>query len=116
MSILFGMIIISIVSFIVTWVLAIYFQLSWWQLFGAFVGLLLLNNILINRLYPLHVLGGIIRSLNGVQLFGVALYGLSSSFINIYVLYKRFGLRDGALLGFGASIVANAIFGIISQI
>lgn len=116
MSVLFGMIIISVVSFIVTWVLAIYLQLSWWQLFGAFVGLLLLNNILVHHLYPLHVLAGIIRDLSGIQLFGVALYGLSSSFINLFVLYERFGLRDGMLLGIGASIVANAMFGIISQI
>jgi hypothetical protein len=116
MSLLIGMIIISIVSFIITWFLALYLQLSWWQLFGAFVGLLLLNNVLINRLYPLHVLAGIIRELSGIQLFGIALYGLSSSFINIFVLYKRFGLRDGMLLGVGASVVAQTLFGLISQI
>jgi hypothetical protein len=37
-------------------------------------------------------------------------YGISSGFINVYLLYKRFGLMDAALLTIVSSLIANSAY------
>jgi hypothetical protein len=105
-----ALIVISITSFIITWYLALKLGLDWWKLLIIFTALIALNRAVFAYFFPLRVLSDFVSQLNGLRIFGIALFGAGTGFINIYLLYKRFGLVSGLALSLLPTIIVELIF------
>jgi hypothetical protein len=109
LDLLNALIVVSVTSFVVTWYLALKLKLDWMTLFAIFTGLLLLNRVAFTYFFPLRVLQEFAAQLSGLRIFGIALFGAGTGFVNIYLLYKRFGLISGLALSFLPPLVAEMI-------
>jgi hypothetical protein len=105
--------VLSVTSFVVTWYFAIYMRLDYYQLLGIFTLLIFANNLLLDYLFPLQKLKGLIDSLGFLRIFGYVFYGTSAAFINVMTIASRFGWGHALVLSFVPSILANTLTGII---
>lgn len=106
---LFSFIVLSCISFLVSWYLGFYLRLDWTQLFLVFTGLLFAQRALINYFLPFQVIEHLVSNLSSLQLSGFVFVGLSSGFVNTWILYYRFGFLWSLVLALGAGIVGNGL-------
>ena len=84
-------------------------RLDWAQLFLVFTGLLFAQRVLINYILPFQVIEQLVANLSSLQLFGFVFVGLSSGFVNTWILYYRFGFLWSLMLALGAGFVGNGL-------
>ena len=68
-----------------------------------------MNRIAIAYFFPLRILQQFATELSGLRIFGIALFGAGTGFVNIYLLYKRFGLISGLTLSFLPALFAETM-------
>lgn len=108
-TIIFSFIGLMTISFVVTWYLGFYLRLDYTTLFVVFSFLLFSQRVLINYFFPFQVIQEFVETLSFLQIFGFVLVGVSSGFVNTWILYYRFGFLGSLLLAFGASLVGNGL-------
>ncbi len=108
-QILFSFIALMLISFGITWFFGFYLYLSYTQLFVVFSFLLFLQRLMIQYFLPFQVIDQLVKNLSSLQIFGFALIGLSSGFVNTWILYSRFGFAGSLLLSLGAGILGNGL-------
>jgi hypothetical protein len=108
-AIVFSFIGLMGISFGITWFLGFYLRLNYTTLFIVFSLLLFFQRILINYFLPFQVIQEFVETLNILQIFGFVLFGISSGFVNTWILYYRFGFLGSFALAFGATLVGNGL-------
>ena len=78
--------------------------------------LMILTTYLVNYLTPLKFIQGILDDMKQVHVFGIAIFGASNIFANLFVLYKHYGLLYALAISFGASTLAGFVVGLVDQI
>ncbi len=112
-QILFSFIVLTLIGFGITWLFAIYFQFGFWELFALFSFLLFAQNALVQYFLPLQIIAELEKPLNFLQFFGFALFG---GFINLQILYTRFGLFDSAALVIGTTVLGSGAVAILQTL
>jgi hypothetical protein len=90
-TLLYNYVIISIVSFSLTYFFAIYLNLSWYQLLFVFTGILWLNQRQILTIAPLQKIMEIMKTTRSYTIYGLAVFTLVNVYLNIMVSVWRFG-------------------------
>lgn len=107
---------IGFVSNYITYTLANDYNLSWTHMIFVVTVLMILSTYLINYLTPLKFIQGLLEDMKKVHVFGIAIFGASNIFANIFVLYKHYGLLYALAISFGASTLAGFVVGLVDQI
>ena len=100
---------LTLISFTVTWFFGFYLHLSWNHLLVVFSILLFLQRMLIQYFLPFQVIEQLVKNLSFLQIFGFAAIGLSSGFVNTWILSSRFGFIGSATLALGASLLGSGL-------
>jgi len=90
-TLLYNYILISIVSFSLTYFFAIYLNLSWYQLLFVFTGILWVNQRKILTIAPLQKIMEIMKTTSSYTIYGLAVFTLANVYLNIMVSVWRFG-------------------------
>ncbi|NBT47570.1 MAG: hypothetical protein EBT07_07080 [Actinobacteria bacterium] len=90
-TLLYNLIIISIVSFTLTYLFAIYLNLSWYQLLFVFAFILWINQRRLLNIAPLQQVMEIVKHTNSYTIYGIAIFTLANVYLNIGVSAWRFG-------------------------
>ena len=107
-TLLYNFIIISIVSFCLTYYFAIYLNLSWYQLLFVFSIILWINQKRLLYIAPLQEVMNILKQTNSYTIFGAGIFALANIYLNIGVSAWRFGW----LSALGLSVSSAALCGV----
>jgi len=107
-TLLYNYIIISIVSFGLTYFFAIYLNLSWHQLLFVFTGILWLNQRKILTIAPLQKILEVMNTTNSYTIYGLAIFALVNVYLNIMVSAWRFGWVSAIGLSVASATLCSA--------
>ena len=107
-TLLYNYILISIVSFGLTYFFAIYLNLSWYQLLFVFTAILWLNQRNILNIAPLQKIMEIMKTTNSYTIYGLAIFTLLNIYLNITVSVWRFGWLSAIGLSVSSAVLCSA--------
>ena len=105
-TLLYNFIIISIVSFCLTYFFAIYLNLSWYQLLFVFTIILWLNQRHVLSIAPLQK---VMESTNSHTIFGLAIFALANVYLNVTVSASRFGWLSAIGLSVSSAMLCGSL-------
>ena len=106
-TLLYNYILISIVSFSLTYFFAIYLHLSWYQLLFVFTGILWLNQRKILTIAPLQKIMEIMNTTNSYTIYGLAIFSLLNVYLNVMVSVWRFGWLSAIGLSISSAVLCS---------
>ena len=106
-TLLYNYILISIVSFCLTYFFAIYLHLSWYQLLFVFTGILWLNQRKILTIAPLQKIMEIMNTTNSYTIYGLAIFSLLNVYLNVMVSVWRFGWLSAIELSVASAVLCS---------
>jgi hypothetical protein len=107
-TLLYNYIIISIVSFCLTYFFAIYLHLSWYQLMCIFAVILWINQRKLLNIAPIQKILDIMNATNSYTIYGLALFTLVNVYLNITVSVWRFGWLSAIGLSVASATLCSA--------
>ena len=108
-TLLYNLLIISIVSFCLTYFFAIYLNLSWYQLLFVFTTILWLNQRHVLSIAPLQKVMDIMESTNSYTIFGLAIFALANVYLNVTVSAWRFGWLSAIGLSVSSAMLCGSL-------
>ena len=108
-TLLYNFLIISIVSFCLTYFFAIYLNLSWYQLLFIFTIILWLNQRHVLSIAPLKKVMDIMESTHSYTIFGLAIFALANVYLNVTVSAWRFGWLSAIGLSVSSAMLCGSL-------
>ena len=108
-TLLYNFLIISIVSFCLTYFFAIYLNLSWYQLLFVFTIILWLNQRHVLSIAPLQKVMDIMNRTNSYTIFGLAIFALANVYLNVTVSASRFGWLSAIGLSVSSAMLCGSL-------